>query len=125
MIVLDFLGRIFVEQIKRTKPATKRVKRPFVRLTLERLEDRCVPAQLLWTDASGDGLWNTPANWNNLLTHMHVVPGPLDQATIDPGDTLDGGSNANIAMNVSPTVGSIQMTSYYTGTISIPAGISL
>jgi hypothetical protein len=37
-------------------------RRPAFRLTCEALEDRLTPASLLWTNATGNGLWGTALN---------------------------------------------------------------
>src|SRR5438034_4611791 len=44
------------------------MKRSSIRLSLERLEDRCVPSARTWTGNGSNDLWSNPANWDGGLT---------------------------------------------------------
>jgi hypothetical protein len=78
----------------------------------------------LWTDATGDGLWNTAGNWYDTVTHVSVVPGPGDYVLFSPG-MLGVGSNDNCTVNGNVSVDRVIMDSSYTGTLTVPDGASL
>ena len=44
------------------------MRRSFARLSLERLEDRCVPAVRTWTGNGANDLWSNPVNWDGGVT---------------------------------------------------------
>ena len=52
------------------------VGRPRTRLRAEALEAREVPASLVWTNATGDGMFWNSANWLNLSTGGSAAVGP-------------------------------------------------
>ncbi|MBX9681852.1 MAG: hypothetical protein K2X38_24090 [Gemmataceae bacterium] len=85
------------------------------------MEDRTVPAQLVWTNGTSDGLWNTAANWTDPLGGPSVVPGPGDYVLFG-----NLGSNTPCLMNASSaTVDRIIMDGNYTSTFTLGAGNSL
>src|SRR4051812_37727183 len=65
--------------IARTSPVLK------ARLGLEPLDARDVPANLGWTNLTGDGLFDTPANWRDLDTGQPAIapPAPNDNLVYD------------------------------------------
>jgi hypothetical protein len=106
----------------RPKRSRSRVRR--VRPQVEQLESRDCPSQLLWTDATGDGMWNTAGNWYDTVYHTSAVPGSSDYALFEPG--LAGvGSAADCTVNGNVSVDCIIMDSSYTGTLAIPNGVTL
>lgn len=64
-----------------SRERARRTRRPVQNrklLCLEQLEDRTVPSTITWT--AGDGDWGNGANWSG-----GNVPGPADDAVINPG----------------------------------------
>ena len=45
-------------------PRRARRAAPVSRPRIEALEDRVVPATILWTGTAGDNLWGTSGNWD-------------------------------------------------------------
>jgi fibronectin-binding autotransporter adhesin len=70
--------------------------------------------QFNWTGTSGDGNWNTAANWQG-----GVVPTSTDVVVFK--DTYCG-ANCNATMNVAVSIKGIEMQSGYSGTITQGAG---
>src|SRR5882672_3387484 len=53
------------------------------RLAVEMLEDRTLPAPIVWTGAIDHSTWTTVDNWD-----LHRVPVLGDEVTIANGDTV-------------------------------------
>jgi hypothetical protein len=92
------------------------VRGRWVKLGVERLEDRVVPSTDTWTSAAG-GSWNTPGNWSN------GVPQAGDSVVINqPG-------NITVTLNGSTTVSSLSLTgdtlNITGGTLTLNADSSL
>ncbi|MBY0231305.1 MAG: Ig-like domain-containing protein [Gemmataceae bacterium] len=68
----------------------------FARLRLEALEDRCVPASLMWTyDPAGfQNDWVNPQAWVNLATGVRQAPANGDSLLFSPGETRVINGNA-------------------------------
>lgn len=98
----------------RTPPQGRAARRAY--LIVEQLEDRTVPAQLMWTDATGSGLWNNPDNWRDLLGGPSAVPGPADYVLFG-----SGGADTPCTVDLpSVTVDRIIMDSGYNSILTIP-----
>src|SRR5439155_16939407 len=92
------------------------------RIRLERLEDRTVPAQVVWDGGPGGTgtAWLTPANWAG-----DVLPSPNDDAVINPiagvsTDITVGGSTAVRSSTVN-TTRYVRLTA---GTFALGAAVS-
>src|SRR5262245_27019108 len=89
----EILFRLFAPPRRARRAAS--VSRP----RLEALEDRVVPATILWTGAAGDNLWGSSGNWN-----LGRLPGAGDDVVIDvAGDqtVVYGGGTTSIRSLVS------------------------
>jgi fibronectin-binding autotransporter adhesin len=104
-----------------------------VRLIVEALEDRTVPATFVWTGAV-DGLFGTSGNWINGLNGnpTAAVPGAGDYAYFGGvyGGGAFAGTNADCTLDTATdfTVDRVIMnwdTGSYGGTLTVPAGTSL
>ena len=72
------------------------------------VEGSSAGAGVVWTNGSGDGLWSTAGNWQG-----GVVPGANDVAT------FDGSAVGNCTIDTTVNVAGIDITSGYTGTVSM------
>lgn len=79
---------------------------------------RETPANDFWTNATGDGLFNTAGNWQD-----GTVPGANDTIVLDGGQ---GGTNADITFPVvaNKVYTGIQIKNTYTRTAYFPANVS-
>jgi hypothetical protein len=98
--------------------ASQRKRQPWTRtrLQIELLEDRVVPStNNVWTDAQGDGLWNTAGDWS--LGHVPVVG---EIAEIAGASALNPGGNdsATISGAPPPSLDGIQIDPAYTNTVT-------
>lgn len=93
-------------------------------LRLESLEERDVPASLVWT-AADSNLWSDPDNWevfaNGQLTGVHRTPVSTD--TLYFGSL--GGANVSSVADLDTTVASIIQNNTYTGALDIDAAITV
>ncbi|MBI2551342.1 FG-GAP repeat protein [Candidatus Uhrbacteria bacterium] len=70
-------------------------------------------AECIWINASGDGKWSTPANWQNCLGGAPGVG-----AVVDHGAIFDGNaSQADATIDVDLNVGTIRWRNEYRGTV--------
>jgi hypothetical protein len=94
---------------------------------LESLDDRIVPANLLWTDAAQDEQFGNPADWLNRDTLQPVTSAPV------AGDNIyfDGNyfathpwlnPNCINLFGASSEYGSINLINSYAGNVSTPTG---
>src|SRR5262245_54127627 len=87
------------------RPSRRRppVRRPRPRFCLEQLEDRAVPATILW-DGGPTGLgtnWLDPVNWAG-----DVLPGPNDDAVIG---TANNGQPGTVTLSGSASVQNVSV----------------
>jgi len=98
----------------------------------EMLEDRIVPASVIWTGLGNDLNWNDPANWSG----GSGVPGPGDQVAItqssitisESGQAVSIASIQSDAAIVIANGGSLTVTSgtsQISGALTLQAGTSL
>ena len=94
-------------------PPTRRSKpKPrFGRLTLEKLDDRVLPAVLTWT-AAADSTWQTDSSWTDLMG-MHAVPGVFDEVH------FDNHSSAKCTLTADAACMRLYTDSLFTGTIDL------
>ena len=106
MIVIDWIEQLFT-------PAPKPLLSS-VQLSTEQLDDRCVPATLVW-DGKDDGLWSNRLNW---LDGAFAPPNPPGQ-----NDTVrfDGAKQTHSRAD-SAKVGAVEITGSYEKTITIETG---
>lgn len=99
-VVVSFLHRLFFGS--REHEGTRS---PL--LNLDRLEDRCTPASIAWTNASG-GDWFTATNWST-----NTIPTANDDVSI--------GSNAGYIVDVASS-GAVAKTLTVSGTLRVSGG---
>jgi hypothetical protein len=88
------------------------------RLGLERLEDRAVPANLVWV-GQANGLWSTAANFNPAQ-----VPGNNDTVIFAvPPIGADTNSKMDLGGGVAYHIAGLQINSGYTQTITITSNL--
>jgi hypothetical protein len=109
-------------RLLRTKQPRRAPARPPVRLRLEPLEDRELPAQYLWVGPDG-GAASTGANWREVMSGTTgVVPGVNDYALYDPAL---GGANTSCVFDAAFAVDRINMHSSYTATLFVLEGVTV
>jgi len=104
----------------RIKPAKRRPIRR-VKLSVQMLEEREVPANILWI-AGADDNWNVAANWGIIGQQGTQLPTDNDVLYFDPNQTggTKQGTNFNSVCNMAELwVSGIVMGPGYTGTVSI------
>jgi hypothetical protein len=98
------------------------------------LESREVPANVTWTNASGDRDFNNPANWISPGTPVqHAVPTQFDTVRFDgnPGPGINA-ANANVGPTFPNTNGQadkvyeegIEIVNGFTGTVVFPSNVT-
>lgn len=95
---------------------------PRYRPRFDQLEDRVTPASLLWTNATGDGLYATAANWHDLGGGASAVPGQFDYEYFGFSGS---GSNTACTITGSHDVDRVIMDSTYTSTLTVANGADL
>ena len=112
----------------------RQARRP--RLRAEPLEGREVPANLVWTNATGDGNFCTAANWRNLDTGWTALLAPSvgDDLYFDGDvsnascDNMKPAGVGNIPLPGGPSLlieyGSVNLIDGYSGTVTVPMGFS-
>ncbi len=105
-----------------SRERARRTRRPVQNrklLCLEQLEDRTVPSTITWT--AGDGDWGNGANWSG-----GNVPGPADDAVINPGPavTVTISSSDTASVNSLTLAGNDTLAINY-GPLSLAANSSL
>jgi fibronectin-binding autotransporter adhesin len=86
---------------------------------VEGLELRLAPAQMAWTDGTGDGLASDPLNWTDIVYHTNHLPGSGDYVLYS--NTY---SASACTMDLSLSVDRVDMSGY-TGTLTVDPGVTL
>jgi hypothetical protein len=87
-----------------------------VRLQLEQLETRAVPATHIWSGGAADSLFSSAANWDD-----NSVPGPGDTIIFDATST----KTAVVDAAFGGSVAEMDITPGYTGTILLQRDLSV
>jgi hypothetical protein len=123
---LAYLLRKFAAPFDRHARVTRRPAR--VRLGMEALGDRIVPASLEWTNAGGDGLFGNVANWRDYNTWVAATTPPAHGDSLFFGSytsadclTLYGFVGSSLSV---PDFASITLDAGYFGTVNVGSAIT-
>jgi hypothetical protein len=123
MTAHTLIGRLFRRR-SRHLYRTVRPWRSIIRrmpLSLELLEDRLAPANVIWTGNAGDNNWNTPGNWSG-GSGPNGLPGAGDQVTINASGITITESGQNVS--VGNVTSSAALTFTGGGSLTVTAGTS-
>lgn len=99
-----------------SRPERRRMRLSPVRrllMNVEALEDRVVPATILWTGAAGNNLWSTPGNWSS-----GTVPTSADNVFNSLSSQIQVGSAA-AAKTLDFTGGTAQLRILSAGSLTL------